>query len=112
MWEKILKSIEKREHKSNALTDIIDGSEYRKLCELDGVLFKNKNLTWTFNTDGVALYKSSRIEIWPVFVAVNEIPPKERFQCKNILWGLWQGRGKPPTYTFSKPFVDDIKKLS
>ena len=66
-----------------------------------------------FNTDGVALYKSSKIDIWPIYISINEIPARERFFCKNvILFRLWQGCGKPPTHTFMKAFVDEIKKLA
>ena len=112
-WEKIVKSFQRRDMETSSLSDIIDGADYRMLCQVGGILHKNQNLTCTFNTDGVALFKSSRIEIWPVYIAINEIPPRERFQCKNIiLWGLWQGCGKPPTYTFLKPLVDDLKVLS
>ena len=47
---------------------------YRKLCEPGLVLYGNNNLTLTFNTDGVALYKSSRTEIWSIYLTINEIP--------------------------------------
>ena len=113
MWSKIEKTIKRRSSPIDSMTDIFDGELYRQLCCSGNILHANKNLTCTFNTDGVALYKSSRIEIWPVYIAINEIPPAERFQCKNIvLWGLWQGRGKPPTNVFMKPFVDEFKVLS
>lgn len=113
MWEKISKIVDQRQTETHCYRDITDGSEYRRLCKNGEILYNNSNLTCTFNTDGVALFKSSRIEIWPMFIAINETPPKERFQCKNIvLLGLWQGRGKPPTYTFTKPFVEDMKDLA
>ena len=36
-----------------------------------------------------------------------------RFKTKNVIpWGIWKGRGKPPTITFMKPFVDDMKEIA
>uniref|UniRef100_A0A7M5XKF2 Transposase domain-containing protein n=4 Tax=Clytia hemisphaerica TaxID=252671 RepID=A0A7M5XKF2_9CNID len=114
MWEKVLNVIKSREsNNGDCITDVTDGKRYRELCQPGGVLHGTENLTIIFNTDGVALYKSSRIEIWPVYVAINEIPAKERFQCKNVaLWGLWQGKGKPPTYAFTKPLVEALREIA
>ena len=33
--------------------------------------------TFLVNTDGVLLYKSSGIHLWPIYIAVNEIPPEK-----------------------------------
>ena len=74
MWQKIEKVVSKRQSSSCSLTDIGDGEMYRKLCEPGLVLYGNNNLTLTFNTDGVALYKSSRTEIWSIYLTINEIP--------------------------------------
>ena len=52
---------------------------YQKLSEPGQGLYGNNNLTLTFNTDGVALYKSSRIEIWPIYLTIKEIPALERY---------------------------------
>jgi len=94
------------------IRDIIDGTEYKKMKENGGFLTKNDNLTLLFNTDGMPLYKSSKVNIWPVFLAVNELPPEERFAKKNmIMWGLWQGKGKPRFSTFFEAFTDDLIRL-
>lgn len=58
------------------------------------------------------MYKSSKVNIWPVFLAINELPPNERFVKKNmILWGLWQGKGKPRFSTFFEVFTEDLITL-
>lgn len=36
-----------------------------------------------FNTDGVALFRSSTTDIWPVFLAVNELPPHMKCNLPN-----------------------------
>ena len=92
--------------------DIVDGTEYKKYKQNGGFLTNEDNLTLLFNTDGVPLYKSSKVNIWPVFLAINELPPEERFAKKNmILWGLWQGKGKPRFSTFFEVFTDDLITL-
>ena len=44
--------------------------------------FLPMKITLLFNTDGIPLYKSSKVNIWPVFLAINELPPEERFAKK------------------------------
>lgn len=94
------------------IRDIVDGTEYKKYKQSGGFLTNEDNLTLLFNTDGISLYKSSKVNIWPVFLAINELPPNERFVKKNmILWGLWQGKGKPRFSTFFEVFTEDLITL-
>ena len=79
VWQKIEKIISKRQSPPCSLPDISDEEMYRKLCEPGQVLYGNNNLTLILNTDGVTLYKSSRSEIWPIYLAINEIPVVERY---------------------------------
>jgi len=45
-------------------------------------------------------------------LSINELPPEERFAKKNmILWGLWQGKGKPRFSTFFEIFTNDLIRL-
>lgn len=64
--------------KSENIRDIQDGKEYRKLYENNGCLSNTNNLSNLLNTDGVPIFKSSNTSVWPLFIAINEIPPKER----------------------------------
>ena len=80
MWEKIEKNIKKRGSSQIKETyrDITDGKLYQEICiQLDKSGFHW--LSCIFNADGVALYKSSKIDIWPIYIAINEIPAGERF---------------------------------
>jgi hypothetical protein len=48
------------------------------------------------NTDGVALYRSSKVSIWPVWAIVNELPPSKRFLRQHmLLLGIFYSRDKP-----------------
>ena len=75
------------EPNADRIKDIYDGSEYSKLCEPGSFLCKElnpANLSFTINTDGVALFKSSSTSIWPIFLAINELPPHLRYTL-----GIW-----------------------
>jgi hypothetical protein len=97
---------------SQIISDIKSGLEYRKLKQPGAFLDNPNNISFSLFTDGVPLFKSSSVSLWPVYLLVNELPPTERFLCKNmILWGIWQGNGKPRMVSFLKPLVEDLNKL-
>ena len=111
IWAKI-QQYKNTPNYSSSIRDIVDGTVYKRYKESGGFLTKEDNLTLLFNTDGIPLYKSSKVNIWPVFLAINVLPPEERFAKKNmILWGLWQGKGKPRFSTFFEIFTDDVIRL-
>lgn len=78
MWEHIQCNIRER-GKSNNIRDIQDGDEYTKLFKNGNCLYNTDNLSVLLNTDGVPIFKSSNTSVWPLFIAINEIPPKERY---------------------------------
>lgn len=58
-------------------TDIVDvycGKEYRKHSSLTSP----NNISLTLNTDGVAIFRSSKCSLWPVWLVINELQPSER----------------------------------
>ena len=60
------------------IRDTYDGEEYRRH---QGFLSKEvdpANVSFLINTDGVAMFKSSSKEIWPIYLAINELPPQMR----------------------------------
>ena len=72
------KGLQSRESSSSGIKDIYDGLEYRQHCKRGGFLCKFQNpanISFLLNTDGVALFRSSSTDIWPVFLAINELPP-------------------------------------
>ncbi|VDI77376.1 Hypothetical predicted protein [Mytilus galloprovincialis] len=118
IWEDVLKNknyIRNRYLQDNeTITDITDGSLYRKLLSENDFLngTDNTNLTAVINTDGVSLYSSSKVQLWPIFMAVNELNPCARFARENvILAGIWQGKGKPPFNTFIGSFCKLMNDL-
>ena len=47
--------------------------------EPEQFLSKPENITFCLNTDGVAVFKSSTAQIWPIWLQINELPPKMRY---------------------------------
>ena len=116
MWDSIQKQKEKAkkyaESNYTCLSDIICGEAYQDLNKDGGFLSSNSALSGIFNTDGVQLYSSSSVKLWPIYVAINELPIKERFRRENlILAGLWQGKGQPPYYHYIDKFSNEISIL-
>ena len=97
---------------ADTIKDISDGSAYRNMLKDDGFLCDKYSLTAIINTDGVNLYSSSKVELWPIFMAINEISPKARFSRDNLLLvGIWQGKGKPPFKVYIESLAPHLNSL-
>lgn len=70
-------------------------------------------LSFTFNTDGVKIFKSAKSSsLWPIFVVINEIPKQFRFRKENIvLAGLWHGK-EPDFSIFFKYFIEEVDDIN
>ena len=72
------------ESSQNYTRDICDGTLYKRfLAETAGL--HHKALSFTINTDGVRLSDKSDIALWPVFLALNELPINKRFSFNNMI---------------------------
>lgn len=102
----------KRASGDNTVMDIIDGKYYRILCEEGHFLADDNCISGIFNTDGIPLYSSSKVKLWPIFLAINEIPLNQRFSRENmILVGIWQGKGNPPFLHYMNAFGEEMCSL-
>ena len=76
MFEKILSTKKKakaaKTSDSSTLQDITDDKCYRQLLEDGQFLAKENYISGLFNTDGIPLYKSTHVKLWPIFLAINE----------------------------------------
>ena len=73
---------------------------------------KSESLGFILFTDGVPLWKSSNRAMWPVYLAVSNLPPKLRMRKDNlILSSVWVGEGKPNMTNLLTPTVNMFKKL-
>ena len=95
------------------LSDIWDGAFLQKSIQNNDFFSYSENLALTLSTDGVPLFRSSSVSLWPVYLATLNLPPEARMNSKNIiLGGLWIGTTKPPMKLLLDPVLDNLKKLS
>ena len=57
------------------IQDVYDGSLYQEQSGAHGILSQPLNIPLKLNTDGVAVFRSSKFAVWPLFLLVNELPP-------------------------------------
>jgi len=75
----------------------------------DGMLYKSQQLgtydiSCTYNTDGVRVFKSSSHSMWPFLLSINELPYQLR-KYVTVLGALWFGYKKPTMKLFLTPIV-------
>ncbi|XP_053390624.1 uncharacterized protein LOC128553487 [Mercenaria mercenaria] len=102
----------RKKQQENAFEDLYDGFIYKSLLQPEQPLSNLNNLSFTWNTDGVPVFKSSKYSIWPMYLMINELPYSARKEKTNMLfYGLWFGDLKPSINLFCKPLQDSLKKL-
>ena len=96
---------------SDNIEDVYDGQLYKELCA-KGLLCYKDNISFLMNTDGVPVFKSSKVSIWPLYFIINELDYRKRLSRENMLFaGLWFGEKKPAMWTFLKPHMKALKDL-
>lgn len=98
----------------NNIEDIYDGSIYRTYLERDSIFDLKclNNISFTWNSDGIPLFNSSKYGVWPLSLQINELPIKVRNKVDNmILVGLWHGPKKPVANLFMNCFMPQFSKL-
>lgn len=85
----------------------------KSLCA-PGRFFSNPfNLALSLCTDGVDIFKSSPVGLWPVYLVILNLPARIRMKAENIiLCGLWVGPGKPQMPRLLAPIMKTIRSLT
>ena len=110
-YEDLQHRFNRKKQAQENIEDIYDGRLYRSLVR-KGILSSGNNISFIFNTDGVPVFKSSKVSIWPLYLIINELPHHKRFAKENMLFaGMWFGEKKPAMWTFLKPFHESFSKL-
>ena len=92
------------------LQDIYHGSIFKELTQ--GILSSKDNISFMWYTDGVRIFKSSKLNVWGFFLIILELPYEERFKLENVLLvSLWFGDKKPVPNLFLQPLKKSLKKL-
>lgn len=93
------------------MCDVYDGSNYKNAFDR-GFLSDPNTVSFSINTDGVQIFKSSTVSMWPVFMTMNELPLSERVLKENIIYyGLWIASKKPMMWSYLKPLHEKMKQL-
>ena len=93
------------------IEDVYDGKLYKELSA-NGLLSCKDNISFLMNTDGVPVFKSSKVSIWPLYFIINELDYNKRIARENMLFaGLWFGEKKPAMWTFLRPYMSALKEL-
>ena len=74
VWSKLQLRLQRES--DDLIRDIYDGSEYQKHS---GFLSSKFNVSLLLNTDGVQVFSSSKKEVWPIWLVINELPPTLRY---------------------------------
>ncbi|KAJ1519227.1 hypothetical protein ONE63_011166 [Megalurothrips usitatus] len=100
-----------RKRTPDNVEDIYDGNIYK--AEMDsGFLRDPNNVSFMWYSDGIKVFKSSAFSVWPLCLAINELPYKKRSDPDNILLvGLWFGKNKPNPNLFLRPLLKTMKKF-
>ena len=61
---------------ATTLNTFYDGEVYKQLA--NGILLNSNNISLKHNTDGIAVFRSSGKDVWPIFLQINELPPNMR----------------------------------
>ena len=66
-----------------------------------------KEIHVCFNVDGIPLFKSSKLQLWPILGLIKNIPHSSPFTI-----AVFCGKNKPkPLDTFLKPFIEELNNL-
>lgn len=101
----------KERRKSEIMLKTYDGKLYEELSA-KGVLSSGDNISFLMNSDGVPVFKSSKVSIWPLYYIINELQYCKQMARENMLFaGLWFGEKKPAMWTFLRPHMSALKEL-
>lgn len=106
MVEKNFEIINNYFSSSREFMDLIDGKHYKNIK-------KENRLHLLIFTDGIEVVKSTRVNFWPVFVTLAELPFSLRQSIQGkIICGLWQGKAKPNSEQLFKHLDKEIKQIN
>ncbi|XP_044584105.1 uncharacterized protein LOC123264730 isoform X2 [Cotesia glomerata] len=96
---------------SSAMEDIFDGQVYKNLSSFGNFLDNPSNYSFTINTDGCQVAKSSKASAWPIYFQINELPPHLR-KKHMLLAGVFVDTCHPSLNLMLDPIVKELQKLN
>ena len=81
--------------------DLYDGYVIADLMQPGQFLSVPRHTGLILNTDGVPMFKSSKSTLWPIYLAITNLPPTIRMNLDYLLAGVWCGPNKPSIAPFT-----------
>lgn len=86
-------------------SDMTSGKFYTSLK--DAGVIQLHDITLQISTDGVQVFRSSSVSMWPIQVMVNELPYRE-WRKNMMLCGLWYGKEKSDINLFLSLLIEEL----
>lgn len=100
------KLIDHTQDQVNVYSDVHSGKEYKKL------ITHQDQVGMIFNSDGISPFKSSRLTIWPIYLAFACLPPNICMNKGNLVTcAFWLGQSKPCMKLILKPLKNMLSSL-
>ena len=101
----------RKEENMDAIKDIYNGKEYKKMSQPNGFLAQSKNnFSFSMNVDGMKVSNSSNASAWPILLTINELPPHAR-KKHMLLGGIWVENFHPYLNMFLMPTISKLRSL-
>ena len=98
-------------HEDGTIEDIFDALVYLDLQGENNSLTESNDYTYVLNTDGVKIRKGAKLEFYPLFVRLNELPPHLR-QKFVFLAGIYCDSKPPNMSSLLIPLVEQLNRLA
>lgn len=110
--KKLVDNFELTKNSKPKIEDISDGAAWQRLRKEHGLFENAFDIALGINIDGGVAFAATGIQLWPIFLAINNLPADERFKEENMLMNcLWIGSGTPNMEVYLLPFVRDLQQV-
>ena len=72
-YNDLLHRFSRKKKNNDNIEDIYDGSNYQQHMKDGKFLSRKENISFTWNTDGISVFKSSNYSIWPIYLNLHWI---------------------------------------
>ena len=94
------------QEESDLISTIFDGSVYKEYQNLK----RNKSIIiLTAFSDGVSISKSSKFNVWPIFIKLNDLSCSQ--EQKTFLYANYYGESKPDINFFLRDLISSLNRM-
>ena len=101
----------RKKENMDAIEDIYDDKEYKKMSQPNGFLAESKNnFSFSMNVDGMKVSTSSNASAWPILLTMKELPLHAR-KKHMLLGGIWVENFHQYFNMFLMPTISELRSL-